>query len=41
MNDPKKYLREYHENLRSLVLRLGIKLRILDFLDNVGVDAQD
>ena len=41
MNDPKKYLRQYHENLRNLILRLGIKLRVLEFLDNVGADDQD
>ena len=41
MNDPKKYLRQYHENLHNLILRLGIKLSVLEFLDKVAADDQD
>ena len=41
MNETKEYLRQYHENLRNLILRLGIKLRVLEFLDKVGTDNQD
>lgn len=41
MTDPKKYFREYHENLHSRIWRLAIKLRILEFSINVGANEQN
>jgi AbiU2 len=38
VTDPKKYFREYHENLHSRIWRLAIKLRILEFSTNVGAN---